>query len=56
VEVRLHSLTLAHIEVDSLTARQYLSTEKSLRYIMERQFGGPFRTFGGGEILALAGN
>jgi hypothetical protein len=50
VEVRLHSLlTLAHIQVVSLTARPYLSTEKSLRYIMDRRFDGPFRAFGGRE-------
>jgi len=35
--------------MDSLTALPYLSTEKILRYIKERKFGGLFRTFGGRE-------
>jgi len=55
MEVRLHSLTVTNIRVDNLMARPYLSTEKSFRYIMERKFGGPFRTFGG-KVLAPAGN
>jgi hypothetical protein len=40
MEAWLHSLTLAHIQVVSLTDRPYLFTLKSLRYIMLLIIGG----------------